>query len=82
MTYLTGRWAAETQVNHEAIHEGQKVIESRKAYQPQFQPWFAIDAGDASEEHGAVWFGALGWSGNWRISIEQTPYRRCESPAA
>ena len=24
LTYLTGRWAAETQVNHEAIHEGQR----------------------------------------------------------
>jgi alpha-galactosidase len=23
-----------------------------------------------------VWFGALGWSGNWRITVEQTPYRQ------
>ena len=34
-----------------------------------FNPWFAIDdRRDAEEEHGRVWFGALGWSGNWRIS--------------
>ena len=32
--------------------------------------------GDADEEHGRVWFGALAWSGNWRISVEQTPYRQ------
>ena len=32
--------------------------------------------GDAGEEHGRVWFGALGWSGNWRITVEQTPYRQ------
>ncbi len=77
LTYLTGRWAAETQVNHEPIHEGQKVIESRKGHTSHnFNPWFAIDAGDAGEEHGAVWFGALGWSGNWRMAIEQTPYRQ------
>ena len=77
LTYLSGRWAAETQVNHEPIHEGQKVLESRKGHTSHnFNPWFAIDAGDAGEEHGSVWFGALGWSGNWRISIEQTPYRQ------
>ena len=23
-----------------------------------------------------MWFGALAWSGNWRISVEQTPYRQ------
>jgi alpha-galactosidase len=39
-------------------------------------PWFAIDSGDAEEEHGRVWFGALAWSGNWRISVEQTPYQQ------
>src|ERR1019366_7184729 len=77
LTYLSGRWAAETQVNHEPIHEGQKVLESRKGHTSHnFNPWFAIDSGDAGEEHGSVWFGALGWSGNWRMSIEQTPYRQ------
>ena len=32
LTYLTGRWAAETQINHEPIHEGTKVLESRKGH--------------------------------------------------
>jgi alpha-galactosidase len=77
LTYLTGRWAAESQINHEPIHEGQKVLESRKGHTSHnFHPWFAIDAGDAGEEHGRVWFGALGWSGNWRITVEQTAYRQ------
>lgn len=77
LTYLTGRWAAETQVNREPIHEGVKVIESRKGHTGHtFSPWFAIDAGDGAEESGRVWFGALGWSGNWRIAVEQTPYRQ------
>src|SRR5581483_3241841 len=26
--------------------------------------------------NGPVWFGALGWSGNWRITVEQTAYRQ------
>jgi alpha-galactosidase len=77
LTYLTGRWAAETQVNHEAIHQGMKVLESRKGHTSHnINPWFAIDAGDAGEDHGSVWFGALAWSGNWRITVEQTPYRQ------
>ena len=54
-----------------------KVLESRKGHTSHnFNPWFAIDAGDAAEEHGRVWFGALAWSGNWRITVEQTPYRQ------
>jgi alpha-galactosidase len=77
LTYLTGRWAAETQVNHEPILQGMKVLESRKGHTSHnINPWFAIDTGDAAEEHGSVWFGALAWSGNWRITVEQTPYRQ------
>ncbi len=77
LTYLSGRWAAETQLNREPIHEGMKVIESRKGHTSHnFNPWFAIDDGGATETHGQVWFGALAWSGNWRFSVEQTPYRQ------
>lgn len=77
LSYLSGRWVAETQLNQEPIHEGMKVLESRLGHTGHnLNPWFAIDAGDASETHGRVWFGALAWSGNWRISVEQTPYRQ------
>jgi len=77
LSYLSGRWAAETQINREPIHEGVKVLESRKGHTGHnFNPWFAIDRGDAGEENGRVWFGALAWSGNWRIAVEQTPYRQ------
>ncbi len=77
LSYVNGRWAAETQLVREPIHEGMKVLESRRGNTGHgFNPWFAIDPGDATEESGRVWFGALGWSGNWRITIEQTPYRQ------
>jgi alpha-galactosidase len=77
LSYLSGRWAAETQLNREPIHEGMKVLESRLGESGHnLNPWFAIDKGDADEEHGRVWFGALAWSGNWRFSVEQTPYRQ------
>jgi alpha-galactosidase len=77
LNYLTGRWASETQLTREPIHPGVMVIESRKGHTSHyFNPWFAIDHGDTSEENGPVWFGALGWSGNWRIAVEQTAYRQ------
>lgn len=77
LTYLSGRWAAEMQINHEPIHQGMKILESRKGHTSHnLNPWFAIDAGDAAEESGNVWFGALAWSGNWRITVEQTPYEQ------
>lgn len=77
LSYLSGRWAAETQSNLEPIHEGMKVLESRLGESGHnLNPWFAIERGDATEDHGNVWFAALAWSGNWRFSVEQTPYRQ------
>jgi alpha-galactosidase len=76
-THLAGRWGGETQIVREEINPGLTVIESRRGNTGQVNPWFAIDGPDrADEEHGRVWFGALGWSGNWRITIEQTPHQQ------
>jgi alpha-galactosidase len=75
LTYLTGRWAGEDQVIQEPINPGKKILESRRgATSHELNPWFAIDYnGQANEEFGRVWFGALGWSGNWKLVIEDTP---------
>jgi alpha-galactosidase len=72
LNYLTGRWAGEWTLNQQAIEHGERVIESRRGSTgQQANPWFAIQAGDPDEEHGEVWFGALGWSGSWRITVER-----------
>ncbi len=72
LNYLTGRWAGEWTLTQEPIHPGARVIESRRGSTGhQANPWFAIQAGAPDEEHGEVWFGALGWSGSWRITVEQ-----------
>ncbi|HTQ56642.1 MAG TPA: alpha-galactosidase [Bryobacteraceae bacterium] len=77
VSYLTGRWAGETQLQREPVLPGKKVIESRRGNTShQANPWFALDGGPsgaAGEEHGRVWFGALGWSGNWKLAVEETP---------
>ena len=72
LNYLTGRWAAEWVLNQEPLRHGARVIESRRGSTGhQANPWFAIQAGDSDENHGEVWFGALAWSGSWRITVEQ-----------
>ena len=49
------------------------MIESRRGSTGhQANPWFAIQAGEQPDEKsGEVWFGALAWSGSWRITVEQ-----------
>ena len=72
LNYLSGRWAGEWTLNSETIHAGARVLESRRGTTgSQNNPWFAIGKGDADEEHGETWFGALAWSGSWRMVIEQ-----------
>ena len=72
INYLTGRWAGEWTLTQEPIRPGAKVLESRRGSTGhQANPWFAIQSGDPDENHGEVWFGALAWSGSWRITVEE-----------
>ncbi len=72
LNYLTGRWAGEWTLTQEPVHPGARVIESRRGSTGhQANPWFALQAGGPDENHGEVWFGALAWSGSWRITVEQ-----------
>lgn len=72
LNYLTGRWAGEWTLTQEPVHPGARVLESRRgSTSHQANPWFALQSGDPSEDHGEVWFGALAWSGSWRLTIEQ-----------
>ncbi len=72
LNYLTGRWAGEWNLTQEEVHPGARVIESRRgSTSHQANPWFALQAGASDEDHGEVWFGALGWSGSWRITVEK-----------
>ena len=76
--YLTGHWGGEWQYHSQPIQTGLQVIESRRgSTSHQANPWFAVDRpGETTEESGPVWFGALGWSGSWRISVEESAMRQ------
>ena len=71
LSFLTGRWAGEFLLQTRALTPGAFVLESRKGVTShQANPWLAISRHGAGEEAGPVWFGALGWSGSWRINVE------------
>ncbi|GGX78542.1 alpha-galactosidase [Massilia dura] len=71
LSYLTGRWAGEFALQTRPIVPGSIVIESRKGVTShQANPWIAISRAGTQEEAGPVWFGALGWSGSWRIHVD------------
>lgn len=71
--YLTGRHAAEWQKKDLPITPALALIESRRGSTGHGNnPWFAIGRdGLTSEESGPVWYGALAWSGSFRISVGQ-----------
>jgi alpha-galactosidase len=73
LDYLTGRWSSEGGLHHEKLTPAARVLESRRgSSSAQTYPWFAVERGDSEDQNsGNVWFGALGWSGSWRITVEQ-----------
>jgi alpha-galactosidase len=75
---LSGRWAGEWNVQEQPINPGKTVLESRRGTTgSEHNPWFAVDREDRNDQdQGDVWFGALGWSGSWRITVEQDPLQQ------
>jgi alpha-galactosidase len=73
LRYLTGRWAGEWHLQKQTVLPGEVVLQSKRGSTGhQNNPWFAIERGEhPDEESGDVWFGALAWSGSWRITVEQ-----------
>jgi alpha-galactosidase len=73
LRYLTGRWAGEWSLHEQLVEPGKTILESRRGSTgSQNNPWFAIDRNDMNDQDtGDTWFGALGWSGSWKMSIEQ-----------
>ena len=74
LSYLTGRWGDEWNLQQEALHPGKIILESRRGSTGhENNPWFAIERGNSSDQdQGEVWFGALGWSGSWQMAVEQS----------
>lgn len=70
LRHLTGKWFDEFQLTREPLTEGVKVLESRRiTTSHHHNPFFTLDR-DASESTGDVYFGALAWSGTWKLAAE------------
>jgi len=69
--YLSGRHAAEWTRHTAPVGPALTLLESRRGSTGHGnQPWFAVGRdGLTSEEHGPVWYGALAWSGSFRIGV-------------
>jgi alpha-galactosidase len=73
LTQVTGEWAAEFAVTRTPLPYGESGSTSRRGTtRHQANPWLAIDAGDATEEHGEVWAVALAWSGGFRLNVRRS----------
>jgi len=74
LSWLTGQWGGEWQLHSAPLTTGIQVLESRRgSTSHQANPWFALSkTTQTTEKSGPVWFGELGWSGSWRMTIEDT----------
>ncbi|MDQ6421437.1 alpha-galactosidase [Paenibacillus sp. LHD-117] len=76
LTYLAGRWPAETQLDRVMMPDTKLVLESRRGTTSHFaNPFFMLDQGGKADEHtGEVYYGALAFSGNWKIVFEKDKF--------
>lgn len=77
MTHFDGQWCDELRPHRDVLTAGTHIRESRRMVTShEGTPFFAIDHAApehaASEDRGEVWFGALHWSGNWKLIGEGT----------
>jgi alpha-galactosidase len=73
LTSVTGIWAREFTTSRERLPSGLRIIEQRALQTGhQSNPFFLLNRpGQAWEETGMVYFGALAYSGAWRLSFEE-----------
>ena len=73
LTHVDGAWAREFTSHRTRLPIGSTVIEQRVLQTGcAANPFFLLNApGQAWEESGTVYFGALAYSGSWRLAFEQ-----------
>lgn len=66
-----GNWAAEFQKNETELGTGHLVFDSRKGITAHTNQPFFIAHQNADEQSGDVYFGALGYSGNFKVECQR-----------
>lgn len=75
LTSVSGGWAREFTPHRTRLPHGTHTLESRNLQTSHnTNPFFMLNRpGQAWEETGTVYFGALAYSGSWQIQFEQLP---------
>lgn len=77
LIHFSGKWNDEWQMHREPLTQGVKVLESRRMTSSHHHhPAFIATRPNTDEAHGEAWFGALEWSGNWKLTAEVTDFER------
>jgi alpha-galactosidase len=76
LTSVSGKWGGEFQVQRVDLPRGKQLLERRRGSTGyDSNPFFALAAdGMAGETSGDVWFGALAFSGNYKLVIERDAF--------
>lgn len=76
ITTLSGKWGGESQVQRADLPRGKQLIERRRGSTGfDSNPFYMLGAdGKTSESNGDVWFGALAFSGNYKIVVERDAF--------
>lgn len=76
LTSLSGKWGGEFQIQRVDLPRGKQLLERRRGSTGfDSNPYFALAADSTvSETSGEVWFGALAFSGNYKIVIERDAF--------
>ncbi|HEY5792033.1 MAG TPA: alpha-galactosidase, partial [Chthoniobacterales bacterium] len=79
LTRAAGAWAREFAPVTQPIEQGVFVLDQRGLNTGHaVNPFFHVcERGQATEEAGTVYFGAIAWSGNWRLRFESLPGGNC-----
>ncbi|MBQ8127675.1 MAG: alpha-galactosidase [Prevotella sp.] len=73
LTEFSGDWAREMQMSSQPLRFGKKIVDSRLGARANMfaSPFFIVGLGaPATEEHGDILMGTLGWTGNFRFTFE------------
>jgi len=77
LTTLNGKWGGEFQIQRVELPMGKQVVERRRGASGfDSNPFFALAEAGATETHGDVWFGALAFSGNYKLVVERTAFEQ------
>jgi alpha-galactosidase len=75
LTSISGKWGGEFQIQRVDLPRGKQLLERRRGSTGfDSNPFFALAESGAGESNGEVWFGALAFSGNYKLIIERDAF--------